>query len=101
MVIDELSVTLPVRFKVPVLLRDPENPVQLKLLMLVAPLKVNVPEPAVMFTLMFLGNPVALPMVAVRESAPAYVKFTVGIARNVAVVPPVQREEAPLEFRLI
>jgi hypothetical protein len=101
-VMDELSVTLPVKFRLPVVVaRDPENPVQLKLLMLVLALRVNVPEPAVILALMFLGNPATKPMLTVRESAPAYVKFTVGIARKVAVVPPVQREEAPLELRLI
>jgi hypothetical protein len=91
---------LPVRCKVPGE-SDPENPVQLKLLICVVPLIVNVPEPAVMLALMFLGKPVAKPIVVVRESAPAYVKFTVGTARKIAVVPPVQREDAPLELRLI
>jgi hypothetical protein len=101
-VIDALSVTLPVRFRFPVVTaRDPENPVQLKLLMLVPPLIVNVPEPAVMLALMFLGKPVAEPMLTVRESAPEYVKLTVGTAMKVAVVPPLQREDAPLALRLI
>jgi len=100
-VIDELSVTLPVRLKVPVVAaRDPENPVQLKLLMLVAPLRVNVPEPAVMLALMFLGKPVAEPMLTVREFAPEYVKFTVGMARKVAVVPPFQRALTPSPTQL-
>jgi hypothetical protein len=99
-VIDDASVTLPVRKRIPPAI-DPENPVQLKLLMLLLKLRVNVPEPAVMLTLMFLGKPVTAPMLTVRESAPAYVKFTVGMARNVAVDPPLQREDAPLELRLI
>jgi hypothetical protein len=92
----ELRVTLPVKFTVALFVSDPENPVQLKLLMSVSPLRVNVPEPAVMLALMFLGKPVELLILVVRESAPAYVKFTVGTARKVAVVPPVQIEEAPL-----
>jgi hypothetical protein len=101
-VIDELSVTLPVRLKTPVVAaRDPENPVQLKLLMLVLALRVNVPEPAVMLALMFLGNPATEPMLTVREFAPEYVKFTVGMARNVAVVPPLQRLPAPSPTQLI
>jgi hypothetical protein len=101
-VIDELSVTLPVRLKVPVVAaRDPENPVQLKLLMLVAALRVNVPEPAVMLALMFLGKPVAEPIVTVREFAPEYVKFTVGMARKVAVVPPIQSAVAPSPAQLM
>jgi hypothetical protein len=34
-------------------------------------------------------------MLAVREFAPEYVKFTVGMARKVAVEPPLQRLVAP------
>jgi hypothetical protein len=101
-VIDALSVTLPVRLKTPVVpARDPENPVQLKLLMLVPPLNVNVPEPAVMLALMFLGKPVALVIVTTREFAPEYVKFTVGTARKVAVVPLFQMLVAPSPTMLI
>jgi hypothetical protein len=101
-VIDGLRVTLPVKLMFPVVAaRDPENPVQLKLLKLDAPLRVNVPDPAVMLALMFLGKPVAEPIVTVREFAPEYVKFTVGMARKVAVEPPPQIAVAPSPAQLI
>jgi hypothetical protein len=98
--IDALKITSPVRCKAAGEI-DPENPVQLKLFICVVPLIVNVPEPAVMLALMFLGNPARKPMVTVREFAPEYVKFTVGMARNIAVVPPVQRLVAPSPTMLI
>jgi hypothetical protein len=99
-VIVELNVRFPFMTSAAAV-KAPLYPVQSKLFIYVVPLIVNAPDPAVMLALITLAPAAVPPMETVREFAPEYVKFTVGMARNVAVEPPVQREDAPLELRLI